>query len=56
MIWGFITRFDDWFQSLFRSIWNWLNSLDYQEWFLLLGIVAVLGFLCMRGFGSRSKM
>ncbi|MCH7751680.1 MAG: hypothetical protein IH898_05940 [Planctomycetes bacterium] len=56
MNWGFITRIDDWFQSLLRSIWNWLNSLDYQEWFLLLGIVAALGFLCMRGFGSRSNM
>ena len=56
MNWGFIARFDDWFQSLLRSTWNWFNSLDYQEWFLLLGIVAVLGFLCMRGFGSRSKM
>ena len=54
MNWGFITRFDDWIQSLLRSIWNWLDQLNYQEWFLLLGIVAVLGFCCMRGFGSRS--
>ena len=56
MNWGFITKISDWFQSLLHETWNWLNRLNYQEWFLLLGIVAVLGFLCMRGFGSRSKM
>jgi uncharacterized membrane protein len=56
MSWGFTTKLVDWFQSLLHETWNWLNRLNYQEWFLLLGIVAVLGFLCMRGFGSRSKM
>ncbi len=45
-----------WFQSMLAETWNWFNSLHYQEWFLLLGIIAALGFLCMRGYGSRGRI
>ncbi|MCA9239587.1 MAG: hypothetical protein KDA37_05285 [Planctomycetales bacterium] len=34
--------------------WAWFNSLSRDEWFIVLGVVTLLGFLCMRGFGSRS--
>jgi len=44
-----------WIQGLLHVIWTWANQLNFQEWFLVLGIAAGLGFLCMRGFGSRSK-
>ena len=36
-----------------QSLWDWLFLLNHEEWMLLLAIVAVCGFLCMRGFGSR---
>jgi hypothetical protein len=55
MNWSFATNFGDWIQSGLHHSWNWLNQLSYQEWFLLLGIVASLGFLCMRGYGSRGS-
>ena len=51
-----ITRFVNWFHGLLGETWNWFNSLHYQEWFLLLGIVASLGFLCMRGYGARGRV
>ena len=34
-------------------IWGWFNALNTEEWFVVLGITAVAGFLCMRGMGSR---
>lgn len=51
-----ISRMSDWFGTSVIETWNWFNSLNSQEWFLLLGIVATLGFLCMRGFGSRGRI
>ena len=38
----------------FHDVWVWLAALNYQEWFLLLGITSLAGFMCMRGFGSRA--
>lgn len=35
--------------------WSWFNSLSRDEWFVVLAVVTLLGFLCMRGFGSRSS-
>ena len=51
----FVSTFTGWFQGMLNETWNWFNSLHYQEWFLLLGIVAALGFLCMRGYGNRGR-
>ncbi len=45
----------NWIRGILHMTWIWFNQLNYQEWFLLLGCAACLGFLCMRGFGSRSK-
>lgn len=46
--------FGSWIRTGLHDSWAWLTSLNYQEWFLLLGITSAAGFLCMRGFGSRS--
>lgn len=45
----------DWLRNGVHDGWAWVVSLNYQEWFLFLGIVSAAGFLCMRGFGSRSE-
>lgn len=51
-------RFTDaigtWIRTGLNDSWRWVTTLNYQEWFLLLGITSAAGFLCMRGFGSRS--
>ena len=39
----------------YRSVMIWANHLDRQEWLILLLVIMVAGFLCMRGFGSRSN-
>jgi hypothetical protein len=56
---GAIMRYVDavgvWIRMGLSDSWAWVTSLNYQEWFLLLGITSAAGFLCMRGFGSRSE-
>lgn len=44
-----------WISTGLNDAWIWVAALNYQEWFLLLGITSAAGFLCMRGFGSRSE-
>ena len=39
----------------YHDVMNWFASLDRQEWLVVLAIGMVLGFLCMRGYGSRSN-
>jgi hypothetical protein len=34
---------------------QWVLSLDRQEWLIVLLVVTVIGFFCMRGYGSRSN-
>ncbi len=52
----FVSAIGDWIKGSVYETWGWFNQLNYQEWFLLLGIVAALGFLCMRGYGSRGNL
>jgi hypothetical protein len=42
-------------RDLYRAGIHWINGLDRQEWLVVLVVAMVLGFLCMRGFGSRSN-
>ena len=56
MNWIFASTFGSWIQTQFQHSWSWICRLDTQEWFLLLGIVAALGFLCMLGYGSRGNL
>jgi len=44
-----------WFSKGMNDAWRWLAALDFQEWFLLLGIVSAAGFMCMKGMGSRKE-
>jgi len=44
----------EWLRGGVQDAWAWVCALNYQEWFLLLGLVSAAGFLCMRGFGSRT--
>ena len=32
----------------------WLSGLDRHSWLMLLMVVMLFGFLCMRGYGSRT--
>jgi hypothetical protein len=43
-----------WIRTALNDGWVWVSALNYQEWFVLLGITSACGFMCMRGFGSRS--
>ena len=31
------------------------THMDRQEWIVVFGVVVVIGALCLRGFGSRTK-
>ena len=37
------------------DVWDWFARLTREEWVVVLAVVSVLGFLCMLGYGSRSK-
>jgi hypothetical protein len=36
-------------------VFRWFNSLDRQEWLIVLTVGMLFGLLCMRGFGSREN-
>jgi hypothetical protein len=38
-----------------REILHYANKLEPQHWLLVLLAAIVIGFVCMRGFGSRSQ-
>ena len=40
---------------LYYDIMRYVNRLDTQDWTLVLLGVIIVGFLCLRGFGSRSS-
>jgi hypothetical protein len=48
-------RFFDHTFALRGDVWNWFSRLTREEWVVVLAVVSVLGFLCMLGYGSRSK-
>ncbi len=39
---------------LWRDLNRTIEGMESQEWMLVLIVVIVIGFFCMRGFGSRS--
>lgn len=45
----------DQMQSLFRQILRVIDRLGPTEWVVVLGVVIVIGLVCMKGFGSRSS-
>jgi hypothetical protein len=48
---GAAMSFHDFYQSLFTRI----ERLDFQQFALLVIVIVVFGFYCLRGFGSRSN-
>ena len=46
-------NFGEYFWSSYHSVMSWTGSLDKGEWLLVLIGGVVVGFLCLRGFGSR---
>jgi hypothetical protein len=43
------------YQQFCREILRWAMSLNRQEWLILLVAVTIIGFFCMRGYGSRNN-
>lgn len=43
-----------WSDALGAS-WRWFSLLNREEWVVVLAVCCALGFLCMRGYGSRSN-
>ncbi|HEY4234771.1 MAG TPA: hypothetical protein VGM76_15155 [Lacipirellulaceae bacterium] len=52
---GIVERFCTQSANVSGDVWQWFNSLTREEWVVVLGVTSVLGFLCMLGYGSRSK-
>lgn len=52
----FIYDAQAWLNATCGEVWQWLNTLSQHEWMVLLGIVAALGFLCMKGFAHRGTL
>ena len=38
-----------------RDAWRFIDHMTPQHWFYVLVVAIVLGFVCLRGFGSRSN-
>ena len=38
-----------------NKVLRFIETMNTQEWMLVLFGVVLVGFFCMRGFGSRSK-
>ncbi len=53
---GISSAISGWFKTVLHETWTWFAMLDHQEWFVVLGMVAAFGFLCMRGFGSIDRV
>ena len=41
--------------GIYRDLMRIIQRMDPEEFFTLLVLAIVLGFLCLRGFGSRSS-
>ncbi len=53
---GYLSAASEWANSLPGECWSWFMGLNQQEWFVVLGIGAAIGFFCMRGFGSKYRV
>ncbi len=39
-----------------HQIWRWFSSLSQEEWMIVLGTASLLGFLVVRGLGTRHRV
>jgi hypothetical protein len=42
-------------EHFFNDLVRYVNHMDAQEWVYVLAGMLIVGFVCMRGFGSRSS-
>ncbi len=42
------------FDHFYRTVFSRLEHLSFQQFALLVVVIVVFGFYCLRGFGSRS--
>ena len=42
-----------WATNAVNGTFNWFGNLDQQGWLEVLALIAVCGFFCLRGYGSR---
>ena len=42
-------------ERLLYPVFRHLNSLDREQWIVVFVAALAMGFMCLRGFGSRSK-
>ncbi len=52
----YINLVQAWLLGMKGQTWQWFSTLSQQEWMVVLGIIAALGFLCMRGFTQRGTL
>jgi hypothetical protein len=41
--------------DLYTRAMHWVNTIDSQDWLLVLVAAVVIGFFMLRGFGSRTN-
>lgn len=51
----YLDLLSQWVQSAMYDGWAWVNRLSLEEWFILLGLTACVGFLAMRGFSNKDR-
>lgn len=51
----YLDLLSQWVQSAMYDGWAWVNRLSLEEWFVLLGLTAAVGFLAMRGFSNKDR-
>lgn len=49
-------KLSEWLDAFMGGTWHWFNTLSREEWMVVLAVGAAGGFLCMRGFTSRSNL
>jgi len=40
---------------LYREFMHYVDRMGPHEWFLVLAAMIIVGVVCMRGFGSRTR-
>jgi hypothetical protein len=40
---------------IFRQVMQLVDHMGMREWFWVMAAMIVVGLICLRGFGSRSK-
>ncbi|MEM6799223.1 MAG: hypothetical protein AAF589_06885 [Planctomycetota bacterium] len=51
----FFKYISDQWTTVMGTSWRWFSALNREEWMVVLAVCCALGFLCMRGYGSRSN-